>query len=282
MTLARFSRMSTKPKTAEIAIIVPVFNEQENILPLTEEIQLAMQRIPRSYEVVFVDDASTDATWDKIREAQERNARVRGLRHKRNAGQSAALWTGILATNCPILVTMDGDRQNDPQDMPVLLAELADCDFVCGVRSRRVDNWLRRISARIARAARRRVLRVDFCDTGCAFRAFRRQCVDGVFPFNGVHRFLPILVHSNGARVKEIPIGHRARVAGQSKYGVWNRLWRGLYDLFGLTWYQSRRLDRIPVTELSPPADSPRSAQSVWPATEIITPVEELQPVDSL
>src|SRR3954462_11480689 len=126
----------------EVAVIVPVFNEEENILPLAKEIEAAMQKAGRSYELVFVDDASTDTTSEQVAEATRRDRRVRGLRHERNAGQSAALWTGIQATRSPILVTLDGDRQNDPADLPRLLAELNDCDFVCGVRCKRQDNWL--------------------------------------------------------------------------------------------------------------------------------------------
>src|SRR5262245_12160196 len=134
----------------EIAIVVPVFNEEENILPLAEEIAAVMKQVGSSYKLMFVDDASTDATWEKIRAARERDRRVRGLRHERNAGQSAALWTGISATNSPVIVTLDGDRQNDPADLPRLLAELRNCDFVCGVRSKRHDDWLRRVSTRVA------------------------------------------------------------------------------------------------------------------------------------
>ena len=272
--------MDTNQKSAEIAIVVPVFNEQENVVPLAQEIRDAMQGLSRSYELVFVDDASTDATWEKIRDAQKQNSRVRGLRHKRNAGQSAALWTGIRATDAPIIVTMDGDRQNNPEDLPALLRELADCEFVCGVRTRRRDSWLRLVSARVARSARRRVLGVDFCDTGCAFRAFRRESIEEVFPFNGVHRFLPVLVHATGARVKEVPIGHRPRVAGVSKYGMWNRLWRGIYDLIGLTWYQKRRLSRIPASEL--PFELKSSAgPAAWRDSDLKEPVEELQPIES-
>lgn len=236
----------------EIAIVVPVFNEEENVLPLADEIEGVMATVPRSYQLVFVDDASTDSTPQKISEAMSRDGRVRGLRHERNAGQSAALWTGIQATCSPIIITLDGDRQNDPADLPQLVAALDECDFVCGVRGKRQDNWVRRISTRVARWARRTALKVDFCDTGCAFRAFKRTALDGVFPFNGLHRFLPVLVHANGARTKEIPICHRARVAGESKYGLWNRLWRGIFDLFAIAWYQKRHISRIPTRPLEP------------------------------
>ena len=238
-------------KTPEIAIVIPVFNEEENVLPLADELVSVMRGLGRSYEIMFVDDTSTDSTWEKIREAHQRHRVVNGLRHERNAGQSAALWTGIQATTSPIVVTLDGDRQNDPADLPKLLAELECCDFVCGVRAKREDAWLRRVSTKAARAARKRVFKVDFCDTGCAFRAFKRSAVEGILPFNGVHRFLPVLVHHNGVRAKEIPIGHRARIAGVSKYGLWNRVWRGIYDLVGLSWYQKRRLPRLATTQLN-------------------------------
>jgi dolichol-phosphate mannosyltransferase len=263
--------------TPEIAIVVPVFNEEGNVLPLTDEIVEAMQGVGRSYELVFVDDTSTDATWEKIREAKARHGVVRGLRHERNAGQSAALWTGIQATTSPIVVTLDGDRQNDPADLPMLLAELASCDFVCGVRGKREDTWLRRVSTKVARRARHTVLKVDFCDTGCAFRAFKRTAIEGVLPFNGVHRFLPVLVHGNGARTKEIPIGHRARVSGVSKYGLWNRLGRGIHDLIGVSWYQKRRLPRIVTTDLESSSKTTLDATDERRDGKIKTPAPEFQ-----
>lgn len=262
---------------AEIAIVIPVYNEEENVLPLADEIAAAMERTGRTYELMFVDDASTDSTPEKIAQAQSTNPRVRGLRHERNAGQSAALWTGIQATQSPIIVTLDGDRQNDPADLPQLLAALDGCDFVCGVRAKRQDSWIRRISTRVARKARRMALKVDFCDTGCAFRAFKREALQGVFPFNGMHRFLPVLVHSNGFNAKEINIGHRPRVAGISKYGLSNRLWRGIYDLIALAWYQKRRIPRLAASPITPPAE----ARRITPAVDVTERVPELQPVEA-
>ena len=238
---------------AEISIIVPVFNEAENILPLTRETAAAMHSVRNSYELMFVDDASTDETWQRIQEARRLDPRVRGRRHPRNAGQSAALWTGIQATKSPILATLDGDLQNDPADLPRLIAELDRVDFVSGMRLNRRDNVLRRISSKLARWARKTALQVDFRDTGCAIRAFKRTALTGVFPFNGLHRFLPVIVHGGGARTLEIPVNHRPRVAGVSKYGVWNRLGRGLYDLFAIAWYQKRRLRPMDCIELPEP-----------------------------
>jgi len=201
--------------------------------------------------LVLVDDASTDGTWQKIQEARHLDARVRGLKHQRNAGQSAALWTGIQATTNAILATLDGDLQNDPADVPRLLAELERYDFVSGVRLKRQDDFVRRVSSLVARRVRQSVLKADFLDIGCALRAFKRSALAGVLPFNGWHRFLPILVQGNGAKTLEVPVNHRPRVAGISKYGMWNRLGRGIYDLIGVGWYQKRRLRPVPFTEVS-------------------------------
>jgi dolichol-phosphate mannosyltransferase len=226
---------------AEISILVPVFNEADNILPLVREVAAALQTLPLCYELVFVDDASTDDTWQRIAEARQTDARIRGLRHARNAGQSAALWTGIQSTKAPVVATLDGDLQNDPADLPRMIAALEAADFVSGMRLNRQDSWLRQISSRIARWARRCALGGDFRDTGCALRVFKRETLSGVFPFNGLHRFLPVLVYGGGFKTLEVPVNHRPRVAGTSKYGVWNRLGRGIYDLIAIAWYQKRR-----------------------------------------
>lgn len=219
---------------------------------MTREVSAAMAQVDLDYELVFIDDGSTDATWSEIASAQKIEPHVRGLKHTRNAGQSAALWTGIRSTTSPVIATLDGDLQNDPADLPMLLDALQGCDFVCGVRAKRNDNWLRRVSSRVARWARKKALKVDFCDTGCALRVFKRTALKGVFPFNGLHRFLPVLVYGAGARTKEVPIRHRPRVAGVSKYGLHNRLWRGIADLFAMAWYQKRRIGDIPYLELRP------------------------------
>ena len=237
---------------AEISIIVPVFNEADNVTPLAREVAAAMQPLQRAYELVFVDDASTDDTWTRIAEARRLDPRVRGLRHARNAGQSAALWTGIQATTSPILASLDGDLQNDPADLPRLIVELERVDFVSGMRLSRQDTWLRKVSSKIARWARKTALGVDFADTGCAIRAFKRTALTGAFPFNGLHRFLPVIVHGGGFKTLEVPVNHRPRVAGVSKYGVWNRLGRGIYDLFAIAWYQKRRFRPVDFSELPP------------------------------
>ena len=234
----------------DISIIVPVYDEEDNVLPLSREIARALDKEPRTFELVFVDDASRDKTWDRIQEARRLDPRVRGVRLAHNSGQSAALWTGIQSSTGGIVGTLDGDLQNDPADLPRMFAELNSVDFVSGVRVNRQDAWLRRISSGIARRARKAVLGVDFRDTGCALRAFKRAALEGIFPFHGWHRFLPILVEGGGATTKEVPVNHRPRVAGVSKYGVWDRFGRGIFDLIGVRWYQRRRLRRVPLTKL--------------------------------
>ena len=236
----------------EISIIVPLFNEVDNVAPLASQVLAAMRDEKRPFEIVLVDDASTDGTWDKIIAANRADPRVRGLRHTRNAGQSAALWTGYRGSRTPIIVTLDGDLQNDPADIPKLLAGLNEYDVVCGMRVNRQDNFVRKISSKIARAARKRALGVDFRDTGCALRAFKRPVLDSLFAFNGFHRFMPVLAHSAGARVIEVPVNHRQRIAGKSKYGIGNRLGRGIYDLIAVSWYQKRRIPTVPSTPYPP------------------------------
>jgi dolichol-phosphate mannosyltransferase len=234
----------------DISIIVPVFNEAENVLPLYREVHAALEKEQRSWELVFVDDCSTDRTWQRVAEASALDKRVRGIRHLRNAGQSAAVWTGVRGSESPVIVTLDGDLQNDPADIPAMLAHLQNSDFVCGKRVNRRDTFVRRVSSRVARSARKRVLKADFADTGCAMRVFKRSALEGILPFNGWHRFLPVLVHNNGGKTLEVPVNHRARVAGVSKYGLGNRLWRGIYDLIGVSWYQKRKLTTVPTETL--------------------------------
>ncbi|MBG86143.1 MAG: hypothetical protein CMO80_04495 [Verrucomicrobiales bacterium] len=239
-----------------ISIIVPVFNEEDNVQPLADEVIAAFDEGGCDWELVFVDDCSSDSTWEKIATARGKNQRVRGFRLEKNSGQSAAVWTGIQGTDRPLIATLDGDRQNDPADLPILLKELDTCDFACGWRHKRKDTFLRKISSGIARWFRCRALRSDFKDTGCAVRVFKRECVKALFGFNGLHRFMPIIVAGAGFKCREVPCNHRPRVAGESKYGVWNRLWRGIYDLIAISWYQKRRVNSVKFAEAEPAGDS--------------------------
>lgn len=230
----------------EISIVVPLFNEADNVAPLVKRICEAMEAQPGSWEMVLVDDCSSDGTWTRISGEQQCERRLRPLRHLRNQGQSAALWSGFKHSRGTIIATLDGDLQNDPMDLPRMIDELASCDMVCGVRTRRADTWLRRVSSRIARWSRRAALGVDFADTGCNLRVFRRPVLQTLPPFNGIHRFMPVLAHNGGARVKELPVCHHPRLAGVSKYGLWNRLGRGICDLLMVALYLRRQLRILP------------------------------------
>ena len=255
------ARQSPPPVMApEISIVVPLFNEAPNVLPLTRRILEAFGD-RRDLELLLVNDGSNDETWDRILEAGRADARVRGVRHERSCGQSAALWTGFMHSRAPVVATLDGDLQNDPADLPRMLGMLDQCDMVCGVRTRRADNRLRRISSAIARKARRLALGVDFADTGCNLRVFKRCVLNLVPPFNGLHRFMPILAHNSGAVVRETPVLHHPRAAGVSKYGVWNRLGRGIYDLIMVRLYMRRQFRKVTTTEA--PANQPENRREL-------------------
>jgi dolichol-phosphate mannosyltransferase len=233
----------------DLSIIVPLYNEEDNVTPLAREILKVLGNRPEKIEVILVDDSSRDQTWTRIKGLCTADPRIRGLRHDRNRGQSAALLSGFQAARGSILCTLDGDRQNDPADFPRMLSELEGCDMVCGVRTQRRDTWVRRVSSRIARWARGAALGVNVKDSGCNLRVFRREILPLIPAFNGLHRFMPMLVMSGGGTVKEIPVVHHPRVAGVSKYGVWNRLGRGIADLIMIRLYMRRQLAPAKVEE---------------------------------
>ncbi len=217
--------------TPAISVVVPLYNEARNVQPLTRKIFESFRDEKRPIECILVDDGSTDETWPEILAAKRTEPRVRALRHRTQSGQSAALCTGFQASRGEVIATLDGDLQNDPADLPRMLTQLATCDMVCGVRMGRKDTAVRRVSSVIARWARKIVLGVDFRDSGCNLRVFKRLVLKHLPAFDGLHRFVPILAHGGGAIVKEMPVTHHARVAGLSKYGILNRLGRGISGL---------------------------------------------------
>ncbi|HEY5912667.1 MAG TPA: glycosyltransferase family 2 protein [Verrucomicrobiae bacterium] len=233
----------------EISVVVPLFNESENVVALARRVFESFAKEPRVLELVLVDDGSTDGTWGQMLAARQSDGRVRALRHLRRAGQSAALWTGFRAARGPIICTLDGDLQNDPADLIRMLPLLGESDLVCGVRVNRQDSLLRRVSTAVARWARRTVLGVDFQDTGCNLRVFKREVLEKLFLFDGLHRFMPIVAQAGGAVVREVPVSHQPRYAGKSKYGVWNRLGRGIFDLAAIAWYRRRQIGSVETTE---------------------------------
>ncbi|MET0657025.1 MAG: glycosyltransferase [Steroidobacteraceae bacterium] len=233
-----------------LSVVIPVCNEADNVLPLGLEIQAALAQ--RNYEVIFVDDGSTDGTGAKVLELRRQVPCVRLLRHSRRSGQSIALCTGVRAARASWIATLDGDGQNDPADLPALLAaaeHAADLKLIMGHRKSRQDTWVRRMSSRIANGVRARLLHDDTPDTGCGIKLFHRDTFLGLPVFNHMHRFLPALFQRAGARVISVPVRHRPRTRGQSKYGISNRLWVGIVDLFGVRWLIRRAPPLIARTE---------------------------------
>lgn len=228
----------------EISLVIPVFNEEENLPILAAEIERAMRGVGRPYEVLFVDDGSTDGGPGALERLARQDPRIRVVRQRHNSGQSAAMAAGVRYARGEVIVTLDADLQNDPADIPRLLEEMPDYDVVCGVRTHRQDDWVRRVSSRVANRVRNRVTHESIADVGCTLRAFRAEYARHIPVFNGMHRFLPTLLRMEGARVTQVPVNHRPRLHGKAKYGIGNRLWRGIADLFAVRWMQKRWIDR--------------------------------------
>jgi dolichol-phosphate mannosyltransferase len=225
-----------------LTVVIPAYNEAPNVEPCYRELVEVLDAHGQPYEVLFVDDGSTDGTREILRRLAKADARVRVLRFRKNAGQTAALHAGFRAARGAVVVTMDADLQNDPHDIPKLLAALPGQDAVCGWRIERHDPWTKRIASRVANRVRDRVTGDGVHDTGCTLKAFRREVVADLHLYRGMHRFLPALLQMEGRRVTELPVSHRPRRAGVSKYGNWNRLWTGLADLLAVRWMARRRL----------------------------------------
>ena len=224
----------------QLSAVVPAYNEAGSLPPLLAELRAALDASGRTWEIVLVDDGSTDGSRELAAAEAARDPRVRALALERNAGQSAALAAGLVRARGDVVVTLDADLQNDPADLPLLLAALEHADVVSGIRAQRRDSWVRLVSSRIANAVRRGVLGDPVTDIGCSFKAYRRETLADMPMFVGVHRFLPALCVFRGARFAEVKLRHRARVHGVSKYGVGNRLWRGIADLVGVQWLKTR------------------------------------------
>jgi dolichol-phosphate mannosyltransferase len=235
----------------EISIVLPCHNEQDNLHPLVAAIRKALEPLARSYEIMITDDCSSDTSWALLQKLAAADARIRAQRFEKQSGQSAALWAGMRAARGKIIVTLDADLQNDPADLPKLLAGLAHADCICGTRVEarsKGDNFIRLASSRIANWVRNKLSDETITDAGCCYRAFRRECISDIKFFNGGHRFLPTLIRMEGFKVAEVPISHHPRVAGQAHYGVWNRLFKSFYDLLAVRWMKKRFL-RFKVVE---------------------------------
>jgi glycosyltransferase involved in cell wall biosynthesis len=221
-----------------VSVVVPLFNEAENVPSLQAELSAALSGL--DYEIIFVDDGSTDLTFARIAP----DTRVRVVRFEKNAGQSAAIYAGLQAARGATAVLIDGDLQNDPADISRLLSEIErGADLVCGYRVERKDKFIKRLTSQIANFVRSRFTKDGVRDTGCTLKAMRRECIAALLPFKGMHRFIPALIKGAGYRLVEIPVRHRPRKFGQSKYGLGNRALRATVDMFGVRWLLSRRLN---------------------------------------
>ena len=231
--------MNEAPDKPAVSVVVPLFNEEENVPILQGELAAALEGL--DYEIIFVDDGSTDGTVARVAQSP----RVRVLQFARNAGQSAAMYAGLHAASGAIAVLIDGDLQNDPADIPKLLREIErGADLVCGYRAVRKDTTVKRLTSRIANFVRSRFTKDGVRDTGCTLKAMRSECVHALVPFKGMHRFIPALVKGAGYRLVEVPVNHRSRQFGVSKYGLGNRAVRATVDMFGVRWLLSRQLNR--------------------------------------
>ncbi len=224
-------------------IVIPFFNEGPGVVPLLHEVRSVMHEMSVAYEVLAVNDGSTDNTKAELHSVMSTWRALRVVDHPRNSGQAAALWTGFKQARGRLIITMDGDGQNDPADIPRILELLeGGADMVAGIRSRRRDSLLRKLMSRTANAIRSLVLRDGIRDSGCALKGFRREVCASFIPIRTLYSFMPALAKSAGFKVIQEPVNHRARTLGESKYGLGVMLWRPLLDMLGIWWFSSRRL----------------------------------------
>lgn len=226
-----------------LSVVIPVFNEEQNVKPLAEELLTVLHSLNRAFEVIFIDDGSTDSSAQILKELQGSNPGIRLIRFIRNCGQTAAFDAGIKAALGEVIVTMDADMQNDPADIPRLLEKIGDYDAVCGWREKRNDNFIRRTSSIIANAVRNRLSDETIRDVGCSLKAFRSVYAKKMNLFNGMHRFFPTLIKMEGGTVTEIPVNHRPRRFGTPKYNIRNRVVRSFVDLLAVCWMKKRKLN---------------------------------------
>lgn len=228
----------------DLSVVVPLYDEEESLPLLWPELREVLDATGLRYEVIFVDDGSRDRSADVVRGLREGDRRVRLLRLEVNAGETAATDAGLKAVRGRHVVVMDADLQNDPHDIPGMLARLGEWDVVTGWRVNRAagDSWMRRLSSRVANRIRNRLSDETIQDSGCTFRAFRRECLRDLDIYTGLHRFIPTLLRMRGFRVLEVPVNHRPRRFGASKYGIGNRALRAFVDLLAIRWMKSRFL----------------------------------------
>lgn len=231
-----------KEKNIDISIVVPIRNESENVPALVEDLQKVLKPRAQCFEILFIDDGSTDSSYAVIQELKRLHPEIRVIKFERNYGKTAALQAGFERALGEVLIIMDGDRQNDPVDIPGFLEKIKDYDIVCGYRARRLDSKWRLIQSRIANRIRNAFTHDGVRDSGCGYQALRRECLKKIKLYGGMHRFLPCLFQMEGFTFAQIPVLHHPRVAGVSNYPFWQRLRRATLDLLAVRWMLYRRI----------------------------------------
>jgi glycosyltransferase involved in cell wall biosynthesis len=229
----------------QISLVIPCYNEAGNLHELLKAIRTAVEPLQLSYEIIVTDDCSDDESWEILKAFAAGDPCIHAQRLAMRSGKSAAAWAGMKMARGQYIVTLDADLQNDPKDLPKLLGPLKEFDCVCGTRvesRKHGDNFIRIASSRIANWVRNKMSGDNISDAGCGYRAFKRECIADLKLFEGMHRFMGTLFKMEGFTVTEVPVSNHPRLAGQSKYGVWNRLFASFYDLLAVRWMKKRML----------------------------------------
>lgn len=226
----------------QYSVVIPFYNEADNTHGLFGELIPLCRKVSPECEIIAVDDGSIDGTFDSLKEIKADAPEMKIIRLEKRAGQSAALWAGIINSRGKVIITMDGDGQNDPADIPLLLDRIKDCDAVFGWRKDRRDPAVKKISSRVANAVRISFLGNDVHDTGCGLKAFKREVFSDMFPFSGMHRFFPSLLKMKGIPFAEVEVHHRPRIKGKTKYSVGNRLFKAFRDLLAVRWMKKNTI----------------------------------------
>ncbi len=233
---------SSQKGELDLSIVIPIFNEEECLVTLWDRLFKTLANIDQNWEVVCVDDGSSDKSLERLLLLGSIEPRVTVLHLDKRSGQTAALDAGFRAARGNWILTLDADLQNPPEEIPILLAASNGVDLVFGRRIRRSDTWIRKMSSRVGNGVRNMVTGHRIVDTGCSLKLYRTEALRHIPLFNGMHRFFPTLFAAHGFRIKEVSVHHEPRAAGTSKYGVANRIWCGLLDCFAMRWMRSRSL----------------------------------------
>jgi dolichol-phosphate mannosyltransferase len=228
--------------TLKYSVVIPLKNEEDNICDLIQELEPVMQKLGQDWELICIDDGSTDRTRAILQEMASRKTNLRVLAFTKNFGQSSAFDAGFKAAKGEFVITMDGDRQNDPHDIPKLVAAMDGYDLVCGCRVNRQDPWSKKITSWIANYVRGRLCQDGVQDTGCSLKVYRTQSLRSIKMYQGMHRFLPALFSIEGFRIKEVPVNHRPRTRGTTKYNFFNRSFNTVADMWAVRWMRKRHL----------------------------------------